>query len=122
MGGDGRTAVEAAEKLAGIVSERAKREVPWTQPIAAAPYVAHARFSAPDAVLALPAPADGFPYVRGHWHEALGPHRLLHGSPAKDDPLISFPAELWARTLAARLRPPAPSPTSRCVCPAPQER
>jgi tetratricopeptide (TPR) repeat protein len=72
MGGDGRTAVEAAEKLAGIVSERAKREVPWTQPIAAAPYVAHARFSAPDAVLALPAPADGFPYVRAHWHYARG--------------------------------------------------
>jgi tetratricopeptide (TPR) repeat protein len=34
--------------------------------------VAHARFSAPDAVLALPAPADGFPYVRGHWHYARG--------------------------------------------------
>ena len=50
MGGDGRASVEAAEKLAGLVSERAKREVPWTQPIAAAPYVAHARFSAPDAI------------------------------------------------------------------------
>ncbi len=72
MGGDGRASVEAAEKLAGLVSERAKREVPWTQPIAAAPYVAHARFSAPDAVLALPAPAGGFPYVRGHWHYARG--------------------------------------------------
>jgi tetratricopeptide (TPR) repeat protein len=72
MGGDGRASVAAAEKLAGLVSERAKREVPWTQPIAAAPYVAHARFSRPDAVLALPAPADSFPYVRGHWHYARG--------------------------------------------------
>ena len=34
--------------------------------------MAHARFSAPEAVLALPAPADGFPYVRGHWHYARG--------------------------------------------------
>src|SRR3712207_4677029 len=33
MGGDGRTAVAAAEKLAGVVAERAKREVPWTQAI-----------------------------------------------------------------------------------------
>jgi tetratricopeptide (TPR) repeat protein len=72
MGGDGRAAVEAAEKLAGIVSERAKREVPWTQPIAAAPYVARARFSAPETVLALPPPAEGFPFVRAHWHYARG--------------------------------------------------
>jgi tetratricopeptide (TPR) repeat protein len=72
MGGDGRSAVEAAEKLAGIVSDRARREVPWTQPIAAAPYVAHARFSAPEAVLALPDPGADFPFVRAAWHYARG--------------------------------------------------
>jgi hypothetical protein len=37
MGGDGRTAIEAANKLASVVSERTQREVPWSQPIAAAP-------------------------------------------------------------------------------------
>ncbi|MFE1598596.1 tetratricopeptide repeat protein [Methylobacterium sp. ID0610] len=72
MGGDGRTAVAAAEKLAGIVSDRTKREVPWTQPIAAAPYSAHARFSSPDTVLALPAPDADFPFVRATWHYARG--------------------------------------------------
>ena len=72
MGGDGGTAVPAAEKLATIVSERAKREVPWTQPIAAAPYNAHARFSPPETVLALPAPDDDFPFVKATWHYARG--------------------------------------------------
>ncbi|WP_026190784.1 tetratricopeptide repeat protein [Methylobacterium sp. WSM2598] len=72
MGGDGRTAVAAAEKLAGIVSDRAKREVPWTQPIAAAPYSAHARFSPPEAVLALPAPDANFLFILGAWHYARG--------------------------------------------------
>ncbi len=72
MGGDGRTAVDAAQKLAGIVSDRTKREVPWTQPIAAAPYNAHARFSKPEDVLALPEPGAGFPLIRGAWHYARG--------------------------------------------------
>ncbi|KAA2212436.1 hypothetical protein F0Q34_15050 [Pseudoroseomonas oryzae] len=72
MGGDGGTAISAAGKLAALVSERAQREVPWTQPIAAAPFVAHARFSQPDAVLALPSPGSHFPYVLAHWHYARG--------------------------------------------------
>jgi tetratricopeptide (TPR) repeat protein len=72
MGGDGRTAVDAAQKLAGIVSDRTKREVPWTQPIAAAPYNAHARFSKPEDVLALPKPGADFPLVLSAWHYARG--------------------------------------------------
>ncbi len=72
MGGDGQTALAAAEKLAGMVSDRAQREVPWSQPIAAAPYSAHARFSSPDTILALPAPATNFPLVRATWHYARG--------------------------------------------------
>jgi tetratricopeptide (TPR) repeat protein len=72
MGGDGKTAVAAAEKLGGLVSDRTQREVPWTQPIAAAIYTAHARFSEPEKVLALPAPDAGFPFVRATWHYARG--------------------------------------------------
>ena len=72
MGGDGSTALEAAEALADMVSDRAKRDVPWTQPIAAAPYNVHAHFSAPDTVLALPEPTAGFPFVRAAWHYARG--------------------------------------------------
>jgi hypothetical protein len=71
-GGDGQTAVEAAQKLSGIVSDRAKREVPWTQPIAAAPYNAHVLFSKSDDVLALPKPEGDFPYVEAAWHYARG--------------------------------------------------
>jgi tetratricopeptide (TPR) repeat protein len=72
MGGDGSTAIAAAEKLGTIVSDRAKREVPWTQPIAAAVYNAHARFSSPETVLALPSPGGGFPFVLAAWHYARG--------------------------------------------------
>jgi tetratricopeptide (TPR) repeat protein len=71
-GGDGRTAVDAAQKLSGIISDRAKREVPWTQPIAAAPYNAHALFSKPEDVLALPQPQGDFPFVEAAWHYARG--------------------------------------------------
>lgn len=72
MGGDGRTAAEAAGKLAAIVSDRTKREVPWTQPIAAAPYNVHALFSPPEAALALPRPAPGFPFMDAAWHYVRG--------------------------------------------------
>ena len=72
MGGDSRTAIEAAKKLAVIVSERAEREVPWAQPIAAAPYVAHARFSSSETILELPMPKDRSSLVLAHWHYARG--------------------------------------------------
>jgi tetratricopeptide (TPR) repeat protein len=72
MGGDGPTAVSAAEELAGIVSARAARDIPWTQPIQAAPFVAHARFSGPAAILALPAPQEATAFLGAHWHYARG--------------------------------------------------
>ncbi len=72
MGGDGSTTIAAAEKLGDLVSSRAQREVPWTQPIAAARYSAHAHFSAPETVLALPAPDANFPFVVSRWHYARG--------------------------------------------------
>jgi tetratricopeptide (TPR) repeat protein len=73
MGGDGPTAAAAATRLADLIPEGAKRAFPaLTQPVASAPYLAHARFSAPEAVLALPAPAGDFPFIRAHWHYARG--------------------------------------------------
>ncbi len=72
MGGDGEAAVAAAQELAGLVSARAAQEVAWTQPIQAAPYVAQARFGAPEAVLALPAPEGAAPFVFAHWRYARG--------------------------------------------------
>ncbi len=72
MGGDGSTTIAAADKLADLVSNRAQQEVPWTQPIAAARYSAHAHFSAPETVLALPKPDAQFPFVLARWHYARG--------------------------------------------------
>jgi tetratricopeptide (TPR) repeat protein len=70
--GDGSTATAAAEKLARVVSDEASRTIPWVQPIAAAPYFAHAQFSPPETILALPAPKSDLPFVAGLWHYARG--------------------------------------------------
>jgi tetratricopeptide (TPR) repeat protein len=73
MGGDGPTAVAAATRLATLIPDDAKRTFPGlTQPVAAAPFLAHARFSTPETVLALQAPAEEFPFIRAHWHYARG--------------------------------------------------
>lgn len=72
MSGDGATAIAAADKLGATVSEDAARAIPWAQPIKAAPYFAHAQFSPPDTVLALPDPGDGLSYVKALWHYARG--------------------------------------------------
>jgi tetratricopeptide (TPR) repeat protein len=79
MAGDGRTALEAATKLAGATTDEAARTVPWVQPIKAAPYFAHARFSDPATVLALPPPAEEFPYVKASWHYARGVAQAARG-------------------------------------------
>ena len=73
MAGDGKTAVAAAEKLAGLVTDEAASSYAWAQPIKAAPYFTHAQYSAPDTVLALPDPGDKFAYVKGML--ALRPRR-----------------------------------------------
>lgn len=72
MGGDGRTAVSAAEKLERAIDDAVVRAVPWTQPIKQAPFFAHAQYSAPDTILALPDPGDEFPFVKAAWHYARG--------------------------------------------------
>lgn len=72
MAGVSTSAIEAAQKLGDIVSDEVARGIPWVQPIKAAPYFAHAQFSAPDTVLALPDPGDGLPYVKAMWHYGRG--------------------------------------------------
>lgn len=72
MGGRGADAIAAAEKLAATITEEGARQVPWAQPIKAAPYFSHAQFSQPEEVLALPDPGAGLPYVRALWHYARG--------------------------------------------------
>ena len=72
MAGDGPTAVEAAGKLDRVMSDAIAREVGWVQVIKMAPYFAHAQFTDPDTILALPAPAEEFPIVQAGWHYARG--------------------------------------------------
>jgi tetratricopeptide (TPR) repeat protein len=80
MAGDGRSALEAARKVADIVTDEAAREIPWVQPIKAAPYFAHAQFAEPAATLALPDPGDGLPYAKAMWHYARGVAHAARGN------------------------------------------
>ncbi len=46
--------------------------IPWVQLIDGAPYFAHAQFSAPATILALPDPGERLPFVKAAWHHARG--------------------------------------------------
>ncbi|MGR0189115.1 tetratricopeptide repeat protein [Azospirillum aestuarii] len=83
MAGDGPTVVASADKLARTVTEEAARTIPWVQPIKAAPYFAHAQYSAPAIVLALPDPGDELPYVKALWHYARGVAQAAAGNGAE---------------------------------------
>lgn len=72
MGGDGATVLEAAGKLAALIPDEAARAFPLVQPMKAAPYFAHARFSAAADVMALPDPGDDLPYIQAVWRYARG--------------------------------------------------
>ena len=79
MAGDGETAIASAEKLAATVSDEVAREVALAQPTRVAPYFAHAQFSEPAAIRALPAPPDDLPYVKAMWHYAQGVAHAAEG-------------------------------------------
>ncbi len=70
MGGDARTALDAAAKLDKSVGAEALRAVGALQPVKAAPYFAHVQFSSPDTLLALPDPGPEFALVKAMWHYA----------------------------------------------------
>jgi tetratricopeptide (TPR) repeat protein len=72
MAGDGPTVIAAAEKLGKLIPDEAAKGIAMVQPVKAAPYFAHAQFSTPEAILALPDPGDAIPYVKGLWLYARG--------------------------------------------------
>jgi tetratricopeptide (TPR) repeat protein len=72
MAGDGKTVIAAAEKLRDLIPDEAARGIAMVQPVKAAPYFAHAQFSAPATILALPDPGDAIPYVKAMWLYARG--------------------------------------------------
>jgi tetratricopeptide (TPR) repeat protein len=72
MAGDGQTVIAAAEKLGKLIPDEAARGIAMVQPVKAAPYFAHAQFSTPETILALPDPGDAIPYVKAMWLYARG--------------------------------------------------
>src|SRR5205085_2582547 len=72
MSGDGATVIAAAEKLRGLIPDEVARGIAIVQSVKAAPYFAHAQFSPPETILALPSPDDGLAYVKATWHYARG--------------------------------------------------
>jgi tetratricopeptide (TPR) repeat protein len=89
MAGDGEAVIAAATKLEKLIPDEAARAIAMVQPVKAAPYFAHAQFSPPDVILALPDPGDAVPYVKGLWlymrGVALAARRDLAGAQAAAD-------------------------------------
>jgi len=67
MAGDSQTVIAAADKLRELIPDEAARGIAMVQPVKAAPYFAHAQFSSPETILALPDPGDAIPYVKAMW-------------------------------------------------------
>jgi tetratricopeptide (TPR) repeat protein len=72
MGGDGKTVLAAAEKLAGLIPAEVAVEALMLQPIKAAPYFAHAQFADADTIMKLPEPEKNLPYIESAWRYARG--------------------------------------------------
>ncbi|HEV7800996.1 MAG TPA: tetratricopeptide repeat protein, partial [Burkholderiales bacterium] len=72
MGGDGKTVLDSAQKLGGLIPAEAARDILMLQPVKAAPYFAHAQFSNAAAVMALADPGKDLPYVQTAWRYARG--------------------------------------------------
>jgi len=70
MGGDAKTAIDAAGKLDASVPAEVVAQFPILQPIKASPYTTHAQFSDPDTILKLPAPPDDVVLVKTMYHYA----------------------------------------------------
>ena len=70
MGGDGRAALAAADKLDKEIPPELLKSVGALQPVKSAPYFAHVQFSDADTLLALPDPGSEFILVQAMWRYA----------------------------------------------------
>jgi tetratricopeptide (TPR) repeat protein len=70
MGGDGRTALDAANKLDKVLPPELVSQFPSIQPVKAAPYFSQVQFSDPDTLIALPDPGPDLVLVKAMWHYA----------------------------------------------------
>jgi len=94
MAGDGQTVIAAAEKLRELIPDEAARGIAMVQPVKAAPYFAHALFSSPETIIALPDPGDTIPYVKAMWlyarGVALAARRDFAGAAAAADAIVTL--------------------------------
>jgi tetratricopeptide (TPR) repeat protein len=70
MGGDGKTALDAAAKLDKALPYELVMQFPSLQPVKAAPYFSQVQFSDPDTLVSLPDPGPDLVLVRAMWHYA----------------------------------------------------
>ena len=82
MGGDGKTALDAAAKLDRALPAALLKEFSMMQPVKAAPYFSHVQFSSPDTLLALPDPGPDMPLVKAMWHYARAIGYARKGAPS----------------------------------------
>lgn len=82
MGGDGRTALEAAAKLDRALPAALVKEFAMMQPVKAAPYFSHVQFSSADTLLALPDPGNELVLVKAMWHYARAVGHARKGAQA----------------------------------------
>src|SRR6516164_2857727 len=94
MAGDGQTVIAAAEKLRELIPDEAARGIAMVQPVKAAPYFAHALFSSPETIIALPDPGDTIPFVKAMWlyarGVALAARRDFAGAAAAADAIVTL--------------------------------
>jgi tetratricopeptide (TPR) repeat protein len=95
MGGDGPTAITAAHKLDASMAPEMVAQFAIMQPVKAAPYTTHALFSAPDTILALPAPPANLALVDTMYHYA----RALAFARKKDSDSAQKEIDALARIL-----------------------
>ena len=79
MAGAGGEVVAAAEKLGRLIPDEVARAGQRLQAIKQGPYYAHAQFSQPATVLALPEPGADFPLLVASWHYARGVAKVRAG-------------------------------------------
>lgn len=70
MGGDGETALDAANKLDKSLPSELVENFSLLQPVKAAPYFSHVQFSSADTLIALPDPGPSLVLVQAMWHYA----------------------------------------------------
>jgi hypothetical protein len=70
MGGDGRTALQYADRLDAAVPVEMAAAIAISQPVKAAPWFARAQFATPESILAAPPPPEGVALVTGAWRYA----------------------------------------------------